>query len=387
VTRWKAVVLAAMFALAACAGHRPPFQPLQADSAVETVGDEAAVVAHRATDSDLTAAALNATNAFGAPLRSLSDGDALWSLPSSPTPNGVCRDGIESFVPDRSGDPDSQELVQYYDRRCSSVARETVAILRGASGGNETIDRTTWIYDRASTAPVALRESVTIVADASFAPSGRPIARDGYIMTTSTRLSIGSRVQSVTGSEEVALRGGAEHCQAAAGYNVAGVPSLDATFGWQSASTDQALPRGNANGGDRTVVTSNQIGRLFVGPIGSLSISGGTLQPSCPIGRPAYSLSGGSLSGTFKMAAQAVFRNGRLSALRVPGASMSGGYHFDAWTDSAAHTMHGERRVRALLSDDRSRVAAIDADRFGDGVMTVTATGEQYRLVDWTVVR
>jgi hypothetical protein len=35
-TRWKAVVLGAMFALGACAGHRPPFQPLQADSAVET---------------------------------------------------------------------------------------------------------------------------------------------------------------------------------------------------------------------------------------------------------------------------------------------------------------------------------------------------------------
>ncbi|HEY3674934.1 MAG TPA: hypothetical protein VGK84_03000 [Candidatus Tumulicola sp.] len=385
-SRWKAVVLGAMFALGACAGHRPPFQPLQADSAVQTVGDEAAVVAHRATDSDLTAAALNATNAFGAPLRSLSDGDPLWSL-RSPGPNGVCRDGIEAFAPDRSGDPGSQEVVQYFDRRCSTVARETVATLRGASGSNETIDRTTWIYDRTSTAPIALRESVTIVAHASFAPSGRPIARDGYITTTSTRLSIGSRVQSVTGFEEVALPGGAERCQAAAGYDVAGVPSLDATFGWQSASTDQALPRGNAIGGDRMVVTSNQIGRLFVGPIGSLSIAGGTLQPSCPIGRPAYSLSGGTVSGTFKMAAQAVFHNGRLSSLRVPGASMSGGYRFDAWTDSGAHVTHGERRVRAVLSDDRARVAAIDADRFGDGLMTVTATGEQYRLVDWTVVR
>jgi hypothetical protein len=228
---------------------------------------------------------------------------------------------------------------------------------------------------------------VTIIAHAAFAPTGRPIARDGYIVTTSTRLSIGNRVQSVTGSEEVALRGGAEHCQAAAGYDVAGVPSLDATFGWQSASTDQSVPRNAAIGGDRTVVTSNQIGRLFVGPIGSLSISGGTLQPSCPIGRPAYSLSGGSVSGTFKMAAQAVFHNGRLSALRVPGASMSGGYRFDAWTQSVASTMRDERRVRASLSDDHSRVAAIDTDRFGDGTMTVTATGDQYRLIDWTVVR
>jgi hypothetical protein len=383
---WRSVVLGAMFALGACAGHHLPFQPLQADSAVQTVGDEADVAAHRATDSDLTAAAVDATNAFGAPLRSVSDGDALWSSAALPAPNGVCRDGVESFVPDRNGDPESQEIVQYYDRRCVSVARETVSILRAASSGKETIDRSTYIYDRASTAPVATRESVTIVSRASFGPSGRPIARDGFVTTTATRLSIGSRVQSVSGSEEVALRGGIEHCEAAAGYDVAGVPSLDATFGWQSASIDQAVPPGGTSGNERTVVTSNQTGRLFVGPIGSLSISGGTLQPSCPIGRPAYSLSGGSVTGTFKLAAQAEFRNGRLTTLRVPGASMSGGYRFDAWTDEA-HSTTQEHRVRASLSDERSQVAAIDADRFGNGVMTVTATGEQYRLIDWTVVQ
>jgi hypothetical protein len=363
-------------------------QALQAAPADETVGDAAAIVAHSTTDSDITAIALNAANAFGAPLRSLSDGDGFWPLPATAgVPNGVCHDGVESFVPDRSGDPDSQEVAQYYDRRCASPARVSVYVRRNASGDSETIDRSTWIYAREASAPVALRESVTVIGNAIFAPTGQPIASDGFILTTSTRLTVGSRVQSVSGSEEVALRGSQKRCDASAGYDAAGIPSLDATFGWQSASMDQATQRALSPLRGRTVVSSSQIGRLFVGPIGSLSIAGGTLQPACPIARPAYALTGGTMSGTFKMAAQAVFRNGRLAALRVPAASMSGGYRFDVWTDAAVHGTRGERRVQAVLTDAQSRVAAIDADRFGDGVMTVTATGEEYRLIDWTVVR
>jgi hypothetical protein len=370
--------------LGACSGHRLSLQPLEAASSEETVGDAAALVAHSATDSDITAAALNATNAFGAPLRSLSNGDVPWTLPNAASsPNGVCRDGVEYFVPDRSGDPDSQEVAQYFDRRCSNVARVTVSVRRAASAHSETIDRSTWMYERSSTTPAALRESVTVITNASFTPSGAPTARDGFITTTSTRLSVGNSVQSVDGSEVVTLPGEAGRCEAAAGYDAAGVPSLDATFGWQSSSIEQAIQPSNVLSGTRTVVTSNQIGRLFVGPIGSLSISGGTLQPSCPIARPAYALSGGTVSGTFKMAAQAVFRNGRLTELRVPGASTSAGYRFDAWTVAGGR----ERRVQAILADARARIASIDADRFGNGVMTVTTTGEEYRLIDWTVVR
>jgi len=386
--RCRFIALTAVLAFGACAGHHFPMQALQAAPGDETVGDAAAIVAHSTTDSHVTAIALNAANAFGAPLRSLSDGDGFWPLPTtSAVPNGVCHDGVESFVPDRSGDPDSQEVAQYYDRRCANPARISVYVRRNGSGDSETIDRSTWIYARDATAPVALRDSVTVITNAIFAPTGQPIASDGFILTTSTRLTVGSRVQSVSGSEEVALRGSKKRCDASAGYDAAGVPSLDATFGWQSASMDQAVSRVMIPLRGRTVVESSQIGRLFVGPIGSLSIAGGTLQPACPIARPAYALAGGLMSGTFKMAAQAVFRNGRLAALRVPAASMSGGYRFDVWTDSAARGARGERRVQAVLTDAQSRVAAIEADRFGDGVMTVTATGEEYRLIDWTVVR
>ncbi|HEY1428162.1 MAG TPA: hypothetical protein VGF18_01205 [Candidatus Tumulicola sp.] len=383
-TRWKIFVLGALFALGACTGNRPPFQPLQTTSGVETVGDAAAAVAHSATDSDITAAALNATNAFGAPLRTLSTFNPLWPLVASDSPNGVCRDGVASFVPDRSGDPDSQEVVQFRERQCTTVARITVAVLRSATPESETIDRSTWIYQRGSTSPAAVRESQTIVTDASIDPSGRLGRRDGYIATTSTRLSVGNRVQSVAGLQEVAVAGNGARCEAAAGYDVAGVPSLDATFGWQSASIDSPAPEAASH---RSVVTSNQTGQLFVGPIGSLSILGGTLQPSCPIARPAYTLSGGDISGTFKMAAQAAFHDDTLTSLRVPGGTMSGGYRFDAWTDAKAPGKNGERHIHAVLSSEQSHIAAIDVDRFGDGVMTVTPTGEQYRLVDWTVVR
>jgi hypothetical protein len=384
-TRSKIFALCALFALGACAGNRPSFQPLQTTSAIETVGDAAAAVAHSATDSDVTAAALNATNAFGAPLRNISTSNPIWPLVAGSTPNGVCRDGVESFVPDRSGDPDSQEVAQYRDRQCTNMARVTVAILRSASPSSETIDRSTWMYGNRSTSPSALRESITIVTGASIDPSGHPAQRDGYVVTTSTRLSVGNRVQSVAGLQEVAVAGNAAHCEAAAGYDVAGVPSLDATFGWQSASVENT-PRDLVSA-NRAVVLSNQTGRLFVGPIGSLSISGGALQPSCPIARPAYTLSGGDISGTFKMAAQAAFHNGKLSSLRVAGGSMSGGYRFDAWTDAKPRGAAGERHVHAVLSNEQSHIAVIDVDRFGDGAMTVTQTGEQYRLIDWTVVR
>jgi hypothetical protein len=380
-----AIVAAAAFALAGCTGGDGQGGSAIPLGGAETVGDAAAIMAHRPTDTQTTATAIDAVGALGSRIAALSrtagDDDAGHAT-------GTCRDGRRFFAPDRRGDARSTETRDYFDSGCTQLARDTLRLytLRGAAG--EVVERAISLYERGRSSPVAVRRETSFVSNARFGRWGFPLARDGFAQTTASALWVGNRRQSTEGSGIVLLPGRGVttgYCQDSAGYSTAGFPSLDATFGWEGGTLDSQISATRTTEGDGAItLASIEQGQTFVGPIGSLATVAQRHAGSCPAASAAYRLSGGEPAGVFIAPIRATYRDGRLRRLSVSGASFSGGYRLNAVTTTAGLETP---RVTGTLSGRGFRVAEFETDAFGNGTLTIASTGAQYRLIDWTIVR
>jgi hypothetical protein len=174
-------------------------------------------------------------------------------------------------------------------------------------------------------------------------------------------------------------------CENSAGYDAAGVPSLDATFGWQGSTIESPTSIRRDDGNGSVTVSTTQVGNTFAGPVGSLSLLAGAPGGSCTDAPPAYALTGASTASAFTVPIRASYRDGKLSSLAVWRASFSSGYRFDLTTTRRAKNGI-DGGVRGLLTDGKTQVASLSSDAFGSGELTITSTGAQYRIVDWTVV-
>ena len=88
----------------------------------------------------------------------------------------------------------------------------------------------------------------------------------------------------------------------------------------------------------------------------------------------------GSAVSHFRISLRAAYRKGRLIALNVPYAT------FGRYAMSVA-TSHGSgaAKVAGALSDGRTRIASLSSDASGNGKLTITSTGAEYRLANWTI--
>ncbi len=392
-----AILVACGLALAGCggeAGHSVAAVPVVG---AETVGDAAAIAAHQPTDSQDAAVAIASADALGSRIRALADesagdpGDDDESRGAFARADGTCRDGSEFMVLGRSGDTArSSEIRDFFDRGCTRVARDTVEAFTPGGPGAETVERIVSTYAVNGSGPIAVRRESSRITNATFGSRGFPIAREGFSRTTSSTLWISNREQSTSDSRVVMLPGLDDrnaYCQDTAGYSTTGIPSLDATFGWEvrsRVSTDLAARTRDRSGA--VTLSSTQGGSTFAGPIGSLFVVADRSDPTCPAPTSAYALSGGAPSA-FTIPIRATFRRGTLAALTVTGAAFAGGYTLDAYTKTGADNDFADATVRGTLRNGRVRVATLTADRFGNGALSLTATGTQYRLTDWTVVR
>jgi hypothetical protein len=245
------------------------------------------------------------------------------------------------------------------------------------------------IYTRGASAPVALRVENSQITNARFDSLGFPIARDGFSRTTTRQLLVSNQRQSVSSSSTAMAPSSGNGinaiCENSAGYDAAGVPSRDATFGWQGSTIESPTSIRRDDGNGSVTVSTTQVGNTFAGPVGSLSLLAGAPGGSCTDAPPAYALTGASTASAFTVPIRASYRDGKLSSLAVWRASFSSGYRFDLTTTRRAKNGI-DGGVRGLLTDGKTQVASLSSDAFGSGELTITSTGAQYRIVDWTVV-
>jgi len=346
--------------------------------------------------------AVAATNGVGTPVKNFASYEASISTSTSSaaasnvrfattasaaTASGACKSGVEFFSPDTAGDSNSTETKLFYDLACTDLARETVRIYTASSSTAEIVSRTEMLYAMNNGTPIATRTSTEAIAGATFDSFGFPITADGFTRSATSQLAIAGSKTISSGDElvmQAAASGTNGFCDDSAGFNVTGSTTLGETFGWAG---------GVLAGGTRTVNsdgsvtwTATHAGTGYKAPIGGLSLAVGTLNTSCPIATPAFTLAGGTSDGTYSIPVVATFKSGILQSLTVTNATLSNGNTLSISTTPGA-LPSSSSFITGTISQSGTQVATFSVDAFGDGVLTVTKTGAQFVITDWHVVK
>lgn len=185
--------------------------------------------------------------------------------------------------------------------------------------------------------------------------------------------------QILSGSELI-LRGngGGDYCQSSAGYSTSGIPSLDATFGWQSGAMSGGKRAADARG--TALWSAHASGAIVQGAIGSLSIERNAASASCPMNAPAFVLKGGTSANAFEIPIAMAFRRGELFNLSVASGRFASGDSLDVTTTSRQPV-----QVNGVIATGRTQLATFRTNAAGNGKLTITSTGAQYVVADWIV--
>jgi hypothetical protein len=342
--------------------------------------------------------AVNTADAVGAPMKDVSSYNDAMSSPASGSlfrtqsvatqaaGDGTCSNGVEFFVPDKHGDANSSERIDFYDNACTQIARDAVRIWTSTGSNSETVQRTVSIYNLNSTSPNAVRSENVAYSNASFDQYGYPVVAQGFDRTHTGSLSIGG-VKTIDGDGELvvaASSGGATtFCSDSAGFNATGNSQLNETFGWAGLNAS----------GTRTVNSDNSVtwqltrtGTAYTGAIGALSIQTGAQNTACPISTPMFTLAGGTAKGSYSIPISATYLHGILVNLTVTNASLVNGDTLNVVTNSGVQPTD-PHFISGTLANGSGTVATFNVDAFGDGVLTVAASGKSYTIEDWHVVK
>jgi hypothetical protein len=197
-----------------------------------------------------------------------------------------------------------------------------------------------------------------------------------------SRLSNGNR-RIVSGSDLVmqpSLGNVTDFCQSSAGYSLAGIPSLDVTFGWQSGAFSGGARASDGRG--YSTWSANAGGEIVEGAIGALSIQRNAAGSACPMTAPAFTLDGADAANPFSIPISMAFHRGALSSISVANGTFANGESLDV--ASAANRQSIE--VDGIVRNGRTKVAAFRTNASGNGTLTITSTGAQYVISDWIVV-
>ena len=82
----------------------------------------------------------------------------------------------------------------------------------------------------------------------------------------------------------------------------------------------------------------------------------------------------------------ATFRHGLLTALTITNATLANGNTLNVATNPSVSPTNA-LFVQGSISSAGSQIASFTTDAFGDGILTVTASGKQYVIADWHVIR
>jgi hypothetical protein len=356
-------------------GGSSPTGPTTQSQAVEAIGD---------------------ANAIGSPLKDFADFDkTIDYAPAAAqsegrvraTASGACNNGVEFFAPDKNGDPNSTETVDFYDSACTIEARDVVRIYSQSSSSSETVNLTDSLFAPGNSTPIATQSETHAISNATFNQYGYPIVADGYDLVAGDSLNIATAKTIVSDRElvmEPASNATNDFCADSAGYNATGFQRLDKTFGWQG---------GVLSGGTRTVNsdgsvtwTATHAGTVFKGAIGGLSVATGVQNTACPISTPMFTLAGGTAIGTYSVPVVATFAHGMLESLSITGATLANGDTLNV-TTNASEPPSSNLYITGTVSNGSTQIATFAVDAYGDGTLTVSSNGGEYVIVDWHVVR
>ena len=341
---------------------------------------------------------IDTANDVGAPVKDFSSYDEATGSPLQSTArsaealspqsagDGSCNNGVEFFAPDKKGDPNSTERIDFYDNGCTAIARDAIRIFTSTGANSETVQRTVSLYALNSTTPSAVRSETVNYRNATFDQFGYPIVKDGFARTHTGELDIaGAKTIAADGEIVVAPTTGTSttFCSDSAGFNATGIAALNETFGWAG-----VMPSGTrtANSDGSVTWTTTHNGTTYTGSIGGLSIQAGVQNTTCPISTPMFTLAGGTVKGTYSLPVSATFNHGILTNLTIQNATLANGDTLSVQTNSGVQP--GDQHfISGTLSKNGSTVATFNVDAFGDGVLIVSASSKQYQIEDWHVVK
>jgi len=335
------------------------------------------------------------TEALGAPVQDFANVNDSTNSPlqssavraedvATPSASGTCNNGVEFFAPDKNGDPNSTETQFFYDNACTGLARDVVRIFTSTGSSSETVQRTAKMYALNSSTPAAVRTETVNYIHASFDQYGYPILKNGFDRSNTGELDVAG-VKTVVEDGEFVLAATSGNsttfCSDSAGYNASGLSGE--TYGWAG-----LLPSGTRTLNSDGSVTwqSTHTGSTYTGTVGSFSIQTGAQNTACPITTPMFALSGGTLKGSFNIPVTATFAHGILIGLTITNATLINGDTLNVTTNTGLQPPD-PHFISGTLTKNGSTVATFNVNAFGDGVLTVTATGKQFVINDWHVVR
>ncbi len=323
-------------------------------------------------------------DATGSPAQSLSERTQFLSTQSSGA--GSCRNGVEFFSPDKKGDPNSTERIDFYDNGCTAPARDAVRIWTSTGSTSETIARTVSMYALNGNSPSAVRSETVNYTNAAFDQYGYPVLKNGFDRTHTGELDISGK-KTIDADGELVVAASSQNsttfCSDSAGFNATGIASLNETFGWAG-----VMPSGTrtVNGDGSVTWQSNHTGTVYTGAIGSLSIQAGVQNTSCPIATPMFTLTGGTAKGQYVLPISATFDDGILTNLTIQNATLANGDTLNVQTNGGV-SPGNPHFISGSLSNGGGAIANFNVDAFGDGVLVVVASGKQYQIEDWHVVK
>jgi hypothetical protein len=301
---------------------------------------------------------------------------------------GKCRAGVEFFSPDRAGDANSTETLNFFDAACTQLARDAVRKwTAGTTPGSETVARTVKMYAQGSSTPIGLRTDTTAFTNGTFTTNGFPVVASGFARTTASQLLVGTQKNVLSDTETVMAPSTSSvnsYCTDSAGYNAVGLPNLGLSFGWQG---------GAFTGGTRTLNADTSVtwkathaGQTESAPIGQLAIASGARNTACPIVTPAYTLTGGTAKGNYTIPISVTFLNGVIRNLTITNAALASGYTLNVTTNTMKWPA-STSFVTGTVTSGTTVIATFAVSAFGNGSLTVAATGNRFAIVDWNVVR
>lgn len=171
----------------------------------------------------------------------------------------------------------------------------------------------------------------------------------------------------------------APFCESGAGMGLNGIASLDASFGWQSGAYGGGTR--TTNGGTFATWSAIATGAAVEAPIGQLGVMrhGGN---SCPMMNPTYTIDGARNDNGFSIPISLTYHDGRLWDVSVSGGTFTNGERLDM--SSTPPTMRFA--VMGIITKAETELGSFTENAAGDGTLTVTSTGAQYRIKNWIVV-
>ncbi|HZZ00057.1 MAG TPA: hypothetical protein VFE36_10820 [Candidatus Baltobacteraceae bacterium] len=382
------------FGMAACSGMSGGNGSLPGSADVnQTIGDTADALLARRTGSQNARAGISAANALGGRIRQLAlvSADDAWMplRPDSVRPARLhsCEDGIELMAPARNGAPNSTEALVFYDAGCSQLALDDVRTYTPTSAHSETVHHATTFYVPGNSRALGGATATSAISNATFGRYGLPNVAAGFANVTAAQVVVNKSPELSTAAELVMMpgtRASATFCSDSAGYDPSGIVSLDSTFGWQGSILSGGTRTSEGNG--FVTWSATPAGTVYGGATGALSIASATQNLTCPIARPDFTLAGGSAIGTYTIPISVTFHRGRLWGVTVSRAMLPGGDTLSVRTNHARR-QSSRAYITGTIKGGRTSIATFGVNAFGNGTLTVTSTGAQYKIADWIVAQ